>query len=396
MPDYRQRFGALVAKDRLPIRAEIPGVRTDDKVAVLRLYDPIDSYGESWGVSAKEFAQVVDDLDDDVEEIRLLINSPGGEVFEGLAILNVLRNHDARVVAVVEGVAASAASFIACGVDELVMARNSELFIHDAWGLCVGNAADMRKLAEDLDHFSDNCASIYAAKAGGTVEEWRAAMAAETWYSAEEAVEAGLADSVDEQTDEAAADKAKARFDLSVFNVAGRHQAPVVTASATPPSPSPPKGQKGGSMPELTPEHLVLLGLTEDASAEDITAALAQRTATTDPPTPANTLPEGHVAIPEARLRDLEEGARLGTQAANTLRERERSEFLDSVRAKYAPANRAAWEAEYDRDPEGTRKHFETAPDILPLAQIGTNGAADLDADDAIYNDLFGTKEVAR
>lgn len=389
MPDYRQRFGALVASNRLPIRAEAPGVRGDEKTAVLRLYDPIDSYGGSWGVSAKEIAEVLDDLEG-VEEIRLLINSPGGEVFEGLAILNVLRSHPARVVAVVEGVAASAASFIAAGADELVMARNSELFIHDAWGLCIGNAAEMRKLADDLDHFSDNIASIYADKAGGDVEAWRAAMAAETWYSADQAVEAGLADRLDESSDGAAADKAKARFDLTVFNIAGRQQASAET-SAPPPSPSPPEGQKGGStMPELTPEHLALLGLTEDASAEDIQARL---TALATPPDPA--VPDGHIAIPEARLRDLEEGARLGTEAANTLRERERAEFLDSVRAKYAPANRAAWEKEYDRDPAGTRTHFETAPDILPVAQIGNGGNVDLDSDEATYAALFPSQEVS-
>ena len=102
------------------------------------------------------------------------------------------------------------------------MARNSELMIHDAWGLCVGNAADMRDLAGRLDHFSDNIASVYADKAGGDVATWRAAMAAETWYSAEEAVEAGLADRVVTRK----ADDAKARFDLSIFNYPGRDAAP--------------------------------------------------------------------------------------------------------------------------------------------------------------------------
>jgi hypothetical protein len=77
------------------------------------------------------------------------------------------------------------------------MAKNSEMMIHDAWGLCVGNADDMVKMAGELDHFSDNIASIYAAKAGGDVADWRAAMQAETWYSAQEAVDAGLADRVD-------------------------------------------------------------------------------------------------------------------------------------------------------------------------------------------------------
>lgn len=202
-------------------RNEAPAVEVKDGVATLRLYDPVDSWGEFFGVSAKEFAGVLDELPDDVTEIRLHINSPGGEVFDGIAILNALRAHPARVVAIVDGLAASAASFIACGADELIMARNSELMIHDAWGLCVGNAADMLSMAEILDRLSDNIASIYLEKAGGTLADWRTAMAAESWYSADEAVEAGLADSVDKKKP-----ATKNAFDLSMFNFAGRDAAP--------------------------------------------------------------------------------------------------------------------------------------------------------------------------
>lgn len=194
-------------------------------VATLRLYDPIDSWGGEWGVSAKEFAATLDELPDDTAEIRLHINSPGGEVYEGVTILNTLRNHRARVVAVVDGLAASAASFIAAGADEVVMGRNSQLMIHDAWGLCLGNAADMRDVAARLDKISDNIASVYAAKAGGPVESWRAAMLAETWYSAEEAVEVGLADRVEE-----APPADQNLFDLSVFTYAGREKAPAPVA----------------------------------------------------------------------------------------------------------------------------------------------------------------------
>lgn len=207
--------------ERTPLRAESPEPDQTDGVATLRLYDPIDSWGGYWGISAKEFADTLDGLEDDVEEIRLHINSPGGEVFEGIAILNQLRNHKARVVAVVDGLAASAASFIATGADEVVMGRNTELMIHDAWGICIGNAADMRDLAGRLDHLSANIAGIYAAKSGGTVDDWRAAMLAETWYSADEAVEAGLADRVEGDNDQP-----KDKFDLSTFNYAGRSEAP--------------------------------------------------------------------------------------------------------------------------------------------------------------------------
>jgi ATP-dependent Clp endopeptidase proteolytic subunit ClpP len=227
MPDVMYRFWghkAPAAQKRTPIVAAAPENAGMDGVAVLRLYDPIDSWGEDWGVSAKEFAQTLDSLQD-VNEIRLHINSPGGEVFEGIAIMNLLRNYDAKVVAIVDGIAASAASFVAAGADEVVMARNAELMIHDAWGICIGNAADMRSLAGNLDHLSDNIASVYAEKAGGTVQEWRAHMVAETWYSAEEAVAAGLADSI-----QAAVAAPKNRFDLTVFQYEGRKAAPAPSA----------------------------------------------------------------------------------------------------------------------------------------------------------------------
>ena len=241
MHDYMRRLRVLATTNREPIKAEVPKRTGDDKVAVLRFYDPVDSWGGDFGMSAKELASALDDLPDSVEEIRLHINSPGGEVFEGIAVLNALRDHDARVVAVVDGLAASAASFIACGADEGVMARNSEMMIHDAWGLCVGNAQDMRELAEDLDRLSDNIASVYAEKAGGTVAEWRAAMSRETWYSAEEAVAAGLADRVDSKAKEAANS-----FDLSIFTYAGRKEAPEPT--------DPPRAQLEDPAPDPVPD----------------------------------------------------------------------------------------------------------------------------------------------
>jgi ATP-dependent Clp endopeptidase proteolytic subunit ClpP len=229
LPQYRFR-GRIVPSDEVKreVRAELAQApSTEEGVAKLRLYDVIDSWGGSWGVSAKEFAAALDSLDPNTHTIQLHINSPGGEVFEGIAILNQLRTHPARVVAVVDGLAASAASFIAAGADEVVMGQNAELMIHDAWGLCVGNAADMRSLADRLDHLSNNIASVYAGKAGGTVADWRQAMLDETWYSAQEAVDAGLANSV---TETAPADAAQNAFDLSVFKHAGRAEAPAPKA----------------------------------------------------------------------------------------------------------------------------------------------------------------------
>lgn len=230
LPDARYRFhGRIPPKGGRPPLAFIAPVEgaAEDGVATLRLYDPVDSWGGDWGVSAKEFADALDGLPAGTREIRLHINSPGGEVFEGLAILNVLRRHEARVTTVVDGLAASIASVIAMGGDEVVMARNSELMIHDAWGICMGNAEDMRTLAATLDHLSDNVASAYAGKAGGELAHWRDLMLAETWFSADEAVSAGLADRV-----ESAAPAAENHFDLTTFRYAGRAGAPTPGAAA--------------------------------------------------------------------------------------------------------------------------------------------------------------------
>jgi len=228
-PQYRfHGHKSPAARDLTPVRAEVPGGSIGGATATLRLYEPIDSWGSPWGVSALEFLDALDQVPRDVEEIRLHINSPGGEVWEALAILNNLRQHPARVVAIVDGIAASAASFIAAAADETIMRPNSQLMIHDAWGMCVGNAGDMHSTGDLLGQISDNIAAIYADKSGGTTEAWRAVMLDEGWYNADEAVSAGLADRVDGgqvEGDPAAA------FDLKGVGMkyAGRAEAPAPT-----------------------------------------------------------------------------------------------------------------------------------------------------------------------
>jgi ATP-dependent Clp endopeptidase proteolytic subunit ClpP len=156
----------------------------------MSIYDEIGS----WGVTASDFVSELQGLTTD--SITLRINSPGGDVFDGLAILNSLRNHRASVRVVVDGLAASAASFIAMAGETVVMSPNSMMMIHEASGLCMGNSQDMRELADLLDKTSSNIADIYARRSGRPAAEHRAAMKAETWYSDQEAVDAGLADSV--------------------------------------------------------------------------------------------------------------------------------------------------------------------------------------------------------
>jgi ATP-dependent protease ClpP protease subunit len=154
------------------------------------IYDEIGYYG----VTASAFASELAGLD--VDTINLRLNSPGGEVFDGIAIYNVLRGHRAAVNVTVDGLAASIASVIAMAGDSVEMGRGSRMMIHDAQGLALGDAATMRELADLLDQESDNIARFYAARAGGKADQWRERMRATTWYTAEEAVEAGLADRI--------------------------------------------------------------------------------------------------------------------------------------------------------------------------------------------------------
>jgi len=143
-----------------------------------------------WGVTAQDF---INDLKDVQGPIDLHLNSPGGEVWDGIAIHAFLAARGG-VTTYVDSLAASIASVIAMAGEEIVMGRNASMMIHEGFGLCVGNAADMREQAELLDRVSENIASIYADRTGKPVADWRAAMLAETWYIGQEAVDAGLAD----------------------------------------------------------------------------------------------------------------------------------------------------------------------------------------------------------
>jgi ATP-dependent Clp endopeptidase proteolytic subunit ClpP len=145
------------------------------------------------GVTASDFVQEINALTHPKIDVHL--NTPGGAVSDALTIFNALRDHPAHVTTIVDGEACSAGSFILQAGDHRVMNAFSQLMIHDAAiGLVLGNATDMREMADFLDKASDNIAAIYASRTNTSAEEWRTRMMSETWYSADEAVEHGLAD----------------------------------------------------------------------------------------------------------------------------------------------------------------------------------------------------------
>lgn len=197
----------------------------DGGAAEIAVYDEIGYFG----VTASDFVREIAALD--VERLDVRLNTPGGDVFDGVAIYNALRNHPATVTTYVDGLAASIGSVILQAGDRRVAAKASQSMIHDGHGVVIGNAADMRQTADLLDQVSNMIAGVYAERAGGSVEDWRALMLAETWYDADEAKAAGLVDEV------ASTSKADNSWDLSIFAYPGRAQAPspaVPTASTAP------------------------------------------------------------------------------------------------------------------------------------------------------------------
>ena len=204
--------------------------KADTGTAELLIYDEIDSW---FGVSAEQLARDIATLDDD-RDLVVRINSPGGSAFDGVAILNALRGHPGNVKVIIDGLAASAASFIAMAGDEVVMHRNAEMMVHNAHGLVIGGFEDMRKMADTLERMNRNIGSIYADRAGGSVEDWIAVMAQETWFSADEAVDSGLADRVIESDPKSKAQGRRpvASFDRSRFRYQGRHAAPTPRVAA--------------------------------------------------------------------------------------------------------------------------------------------------------------------
>lgn len=380
-------------------------------VATLRIYGPIDSWGGWWGISAKEVATALDDLPDDVAEVRVRINSPGGEVWEGMAILNMLRAHKARVVAVVDGLAASAASVIAAGCEETVMSPGTQLMIHDASGFAYGNAATMAKAQRFLDSTSNAIASIYSEAAGGTDAEWRAAMVEETWYTAQEAVDANLADRIAVVPDAGETstagdepeptivvvdpDEVEDLFDLSLFNHAGRSHAPA-PSSSTRTTPTAAAGgstttQEGSPAVAFSDEQVTnmrqRLGLPENADEATILAALDEALEERSEPAATPNIPKGMALVDSEVLNGLRQGAEAGRSAQQQLNDQARDRaILAAVESgKTTPARREHWEKSWAADPEGTKALLDSLEPGLavPTAENGTSVDPDVvDLDD--------------
>lgn len=161
--------------------------------AEVLLYDEIGA----WGISAQQFARDLKALGD-LQRIDLRVHSPGGDVFEGTAIYNLLKHHPARVEGYVDGLAASMATVILMACDVVYIPENGLMMVHKPWGITGGDADDMRRYVELLDKIEDTMVMAYAGKTGKTAEEIKSLLKEETWMTGREAVEAGFADQLTE------------------------------------------------------------------------------------------------------------------------------------------------------------------------------------------------------
>lgn len=404
-------------------------------------------YGAIGGWFGIDPAQLVRDLValDDMDQINLYVNSPGGSAYDGIAIFNVLRRATPHVRVQVDGLAASAASLIAIAGDELVMGQAAELMIHDAWTIVMGNAQDLAKEAADLDRLSNSLAEAYAKKAGGDVADWRAAMQVETWYSPAEAVEAGLADSIDGEGGdggttsvvEPAVPGTPANpldADLrSRFTYRGRASAPPPSmpgAAAThvpgrlsfaqgsplermdptapavglrPPAPPvavvpPTKG--AGQMPDIKEALRERLGIQADAQLDDdgLLAAVDEALAQSTPPVAAAVPPAGTVLVDEGTLQQLQEDAAAGRLARDEQVKAAREAAVQAAvdDGRIPPARKDHWLTQLEADPGAVEVLTKLPAGTIPLAARGFTGGVDESSDDDVsFARIYPTSKEA-
>lgn len=369
---------------------------SDATVATIRMYGPIDSWGGCWGISTEDVAHVLDALPESVSQIILRINSPGGEVWEAMAILNMLGAHRARVTAVVDGIAASAASFIAASCDETVMSRGSQMMIHSPSAIVWGNAVDMRKGAAFLDTLEASMIEVYTEKAGE--KDWASLLAEETWLTAAQTVELGLADRVDTVPDEGVTSTAgedPAEEDLLVVlvddpdeAVTDRVRAAAASARAT--APMPPSSSEPGT--PIRKETVVTNDAPTAAVDErlgapepEVTAPAAAATAA-QPINPVAGLPEGLVAIDANLLEELRSNARAGAEArAEQDRTRRDGIIAQAIKdGRIAPTSREHFRSMLDTDEAGTSAALASLQPntALPVEELG-HAVGEAQAEDA-------------
>lgn len=261
---------------------------TANEAATIHIFDQI---GEDWfsnsGITAKSFADTLQAVGPG--PLNVEINSPGGNVWDGLAIYNMLRGRQAPVTTKVVGVAASIASIIALAGDTVEIADAALMMIHDPSGLTAGTSDDMRKMADALDQHAAILSGVYEKKTGKTASVIRAAMKAETWFTSAEAIIFGLADKISEENPAMEANAARAWFRASLpklstgstdavadgANTAPTSQPPHNMTESNPVVPAAPAAPATAAPSAIDIEAIVAKAVAAAISAKGITAAPA-------------------------------------------------------------------------------------------------------------------------
>ena len=313
-------------------------IRARGTGAEVLIYDEIGAYG----ISAKGFLAELGALPE-ATPVDLRLNSPGGSVFDAVAIHNALKRHEGTVTVWIDGIAASAASYVAMAGDEIVMPENAFLMIHDPAGLVMGTAEDMRAMAEALDKVKGSLVAGYAAKSGRTPEEISALMAAETWFDAGDAVARGFADRLVEPV------RIAARFDIGRFR-----NAPPVLVEAVGVEPEPDNGPDEGSTEAA--DEAAEAGHFEDTEDDRATASDIPEPPAEAPP-PSETPPDLAAIRAEAmaHARAVVDLCRLAGQPQMAGRFLEQDVSLDEVRA-------ALLAAKAEAEPEIAPHHPQPGP----------------------------------
>lgn len=235
-----------------------------DESAEVRIYDSIGSGFFEDGVTAKAFADALSGMSK-VKTINVRINSPGGAAFEGLAIYNTLKNHPAKKIVHVDGMAASIASVIAMAGDEIRIAKNGFVMVHEPSSYARGKSTDLRRIADMMDKVKNQLVDIYVERTGQPRADIEQMVAAETWMDSTEAKAKGFATDIGPKVTVAAS------FDLSQFSnapddlkamlVASAGQVPVQNKEATVMSqdqkPAPATVAELKALPQVTSEFIV-------------------------------------------------------------------------------------------------------------------------------------------
>jgi len=334
-----------------------------------------DEIGGWFGVEVSQFKKDFDKIKNK-KSIKVLINSPGGNVFDGMAIYNILAAYKSKITTEIVGIAASIASLIALAGKTRNICQGTYFMIHDPSGFCLGNAADMRKMAEDLEKIAGQIANIYARNSVLEKEDILQKMHDETWFTAEEAVEAGFADTVVDYGEIAAL-----AFDISQFHYTKIPESIKQFTGKAIPTREDEKSIESGTLIELEKQNIELTENVKDL--------------------------EANIEIQEEKISLLlSEKQELARELADLKAEKFKAEKAQAIEkalseGRIIPRNRDRWEKLFDMNPEETKRLLAEQAPVVDFKVYGTGAGGketefDESIDPAIAKQLGLTDEEIR